>query len=319
MIPVMLVISFVAFSLMYLSPGDPAEIYLSQGGDAPSAEAVAELRTELGLNETFIVQYVHWLGNLFHGDLGTSIFTGNPVKEEIIRYFPNTLKLTLLGMALTLLISVPLGIFCAVHENSWIDTLIRGITFVTGSLPGFFAALLLTYLLGVKLKWLPTISSGNAIGILMPALTLALCLSATYIRQIRAAVLKELGENYIRMERSRGLKEHMILYHGALKSAMPSIITVAGINIGNLLGGTAIIEMVCTYQGLGRLAVNSITNRDYPLMQGYVLVMAVVYVLVNLAVDIVHAYMDPRVKNNYVLEGMKGTKSEKAKQTVQNS
>lgn len=319
MLPVMLLISFVAFSLMYLSPGDPAVIYLSQGGDAPSAEAIAELREELGLNDSFIVQYVHWLGDLFHGDLGTSIFTGNPVKEEIIRYFPNTLKLTLLGMALTLLISVPLGIFCAVHENSLMDTLIRGITFVTGSVPGFFAALLLTYILGVRLKWLPTISSGNAIGILMPSLTLAFCLSATYIRQVRAAVLRELGENYIRMEKARGLKQRTILYQGALTSALPSIITVIGINIGNLLGGTAIIETVCTYQGLGRLAVNSITNRDYPLMQGYVLVMAMIYVLINLAVDIAHAYMDPRVKKKYIIEGMKGTKGEKAGQTAKNS
>ena len=254
MIPIMLLISFIAFSLMYLSPGDPAVIYLSQGGDAPAAEAVEELQQKLGLDESFFTQYIRWLGNLFKGDLGTSIFTGNPVREEIVRYFPNTLKLT-------------------------------------------------------RLKWLPTISSGKRIGILMPALTLALCLSATYIRQIRAAVVKELGENYIRMERARGLKERMVLYQGALRSAMPSIMTVAGINIGNLLGGTAIIEMVCTYQGMGRLAVDSITNRDYPLMQGYVLVMAVVYVLVNLVVDIAYAYMDPRVKQEYILEGMKGAES----------
>ena len=308
-IPIMLLISFIAFSLMYLSPGDPAVIYLSQGGDAPAAEAVEELQQKLGLDESFFTQYIRWLGKLFHGDMGTSIFTGNPVKEEILRYFPNTLKLTLLGMLLTLLISIPLGVLCAIQENRWLDLLIRGLTFVTGSLPGFFAAMLLTYFLGVRLKWLPTISSGKRIGILMPALTLALCLSATYIRQIRAAVVKELGENYIRMERARGLKERMVLYQGALRSAMPSIMTVAGINIGNLLGGTAIIEMVCTYQGMGRLAVDSITNRDYPLMQGYVLVMAVVYVLVNLVVDIAYAYMDPRVKQEYILEGMEGAES----------
>ena len=306
LIPILLIISFVSFSLMHLSPGDPAETYLSQGGQTPDPKALVEVRTQLGLDKPFFEQYFNWLGGLFRGDLGTSFFTKKPVMQEIATLFPKTLALTFLGMALTLVISIPLGILCATHENKIIDYIIRFCTFVNSSLPGFFAAMLLIYVLGIKLRWLPTVSSGSAKGIWMPALTLALCLSAGYTRQIRAAIIAELGEDYIRMKRARGIKERVILYSGALRSVMPNIITLAGINIGRLLGGTAIIEIVCTYQGIGRLAVNSITNRDYPMMQGYILVMATIYVLVNLIVDLLHAAVDPRVKNRFVLEGMKG-------------
>lgn len=306
LIPILLVISFVSFSLIYLSPGDPAEIYLSQGGQTPDPKALVEVRSQLGLDKPFFEQYFSWLGGLFRGDLGTSFFTKKPVMQEIATLFPNTLALTFLGMVLTLVISIPLGILCATHENKIIDYVIRFITFVNSSLPGFFAAMLLIYVLGIRLRWLPTVSSGSPRGIWMPALTLALCLSAGYTRQIRAAIITELGEDYIRMKNARGIKERVILYSGALRSVMPEIITLAGINIGRLLGGTAIIEIVCTYQGIGRLAVNSITNRDYPMMQGYILVMAVIYVLVNLIVDLLHAAVDPRVKNRFILEGMRG-------------
>ncbi len=306
LIPILLIISFVSFSLMYLSPGDPAEIYLSQGGQTPDPKALVEVRSQLGLDKPFAEQYFNWLGGLFRGDLGTSFFTKKPVMQEIATLFPNTLALTFLGMALTLVIAIPLGILCATHENKIIDYIIRFFTFVNSSFPGFFAAMLLIYILGIRLRWLPTVSSGSPKGIWMPALTLALCLSAGYTRQIRAAIIAELGEDYIRMKQARGIKERVILYSGALRSIMPNIITLVGINIGRLLGGTAIIEIVCTYQGIGRLAVNSITNRDYPMMQGYILVMATIYVLVNLIVDLLHAAVDPRVKNRFVLEGMKG-------------
>ena len=305
LIPIMFIVSLIAFFLMYLSPGDPAAIYLSQGGDAPDAQALEQLRDQLGLNDPVWVQYGRWLLNIFRGDLGTSIFTGKPVTEEIATYFPNTLKLAALAMLLTLAISIPLGIVCAVFENKWIDVLLRVLSFINGSMPGFCIAMLLILVLGVYLRWLPTISSGSAMGIWIPTFTLAIALSAAYIRQIRNAIIEELGREYIRMERAKGIKEHAILFKGALKCALPRILTLAGLNFGALLGGTSIIEIVCTYQGLGRLAVNSITNRDYPLMQGYVLVMAFIYVMVNLVVDILHAYVDPRVKQQYMKESVK--------------
>ena len=306
LIPILLLISFISVSLMHLSPGDPAVIYLSQGGQSPDPAALAEVRQQLGLDKPFFQQYFSWLGGLFRGDLGTSFFSKKPVMQEIGTLFPKTLALTFLGMALTLIISIPLGILCATHENKLIDYILRVCTFINSSLPGFFAAMLLIYILGIKLRWLPTVSSGSAKGIWMPALTLALCLSAGYTRQIRTAIIAELGEDYIRMKRARGIQERVILYSGALRSVMPNIITLAGINVGRLLGGTAIIEIVCTYQGIGRLAVNSITNRDYPMMQGYILVMATIYVLVNLIVDLLHAAVDPRVKSRFIMEGKKG-------------
>ena len=314
LIPIMMLISFITFALMYLSPGDPVIILLTQDGSAPDDATVAAMREKLGLNDSFWVQYGRWLKNLLHGDLGTSIFTKHPVMQDIGTYFPNTLRLALLSMFFTLLISIPLGILTAVHENKLIDYVIRILTFTTGALPGFFAALMLIYLFGVKLRWLPTVSSGSPKGIIMPTMTLALTLSASYIRQIRAEIINELGENYIRMLRARGIKERMILYGGALKSVMPSILTLAGMRFGALLGGTSIIEIVCTYQGLGRLAVNSITNRDYPLMQGFVLMMAAIYVLVNLVVDIAHAYADPRVMNRILAEN--GGRKRHAKKTA---
>lgn len=305
LIPIMFILSLIAFFLMYLSPGDPATIYLSQGGDAPNAEALAILREKLGLNQPIWVQYLHWLGNVLSGNLGVSIFTGNPVTKEIASYFPNTLKLTLLSLVFTLAISIPLGILAAVFENRWVDYIIRFLSFINGSMPGFFISMLLILILGIRFKWFPTVSSGNPMGIWIPTFTLSIALSATYIRQIRNAIIEELGQEYIKMCKARGIKPWSILFKGALKSTIPSILTLAGINFGALLGGTAIIEVVCSYQGIGRLAVYSITNRDYPLMQGYVLVMAFIYVVVNLVVDILHAFVDPRVKQRYISEGVK--------------
>lgn len=308
LIPIMLLISLMAFTLMFLSPGDPATIYLSQGGVAPDAALVEQLRESMGLNQPFLVQYGKWIVNIFHGDFGTSFFTKNPVIEDIASCFPNTLKLTMIAMVWALIIAIPLGVISAVRANGILDAIIRGLAFLFGSMPGFFASMMLIYILAIKLRWLPTISSGNSNGFIIPGLTLALTIAPSYVRQIRAEIIKELSEEYVRMFRGRGITERIILYKNALKSVMPSILTLAGMNVGHLLGGTAIIEMICSYPGIGRLAVNSITNRDYPLMQTFVLLMAAVYVLVNLTVDILHAMADPRVKHRIVAENARKKK-----------
>lgn len=302
LIPIMILISLISFFLIYLSPGDPVWIYLSQGGVAPTEEALAHMRIELGLDKPLMEQYFSWIMGVLQGDFGTSISTGRPVIEEIMIVFPNTLMLTALAMLLTILISFPLGILAAVKENHFTDYMIRFCTFVTSSLPGFFAALLLIYIMAVRLRWLPTISAGSPKGIFMPALTLAITLSAGYIRQIRAALAGEMQQEYIRMYRARGIKERLVLFNGALISILPSIVTMASIHVGQLLGGTAIIEQVCTYPGVGRMAISAILNRDYPMVQAYVLLMALVYVLINLAVDILHAQIDPRVKQRILTE-----------------
>lgn len=296
-LPVLLIISFISYFLMYLSPGDPAEIYLSKSGDAPSAEALRQLHEELGLDDPFLVRYLRWGKGVLKGDLGNSIYTGRPVAYEIAKAFPNTLKLTFLSIFFTLALSIPLGIASALNENRVWDNIIRFVCFFLGSLPGFFVSLMLMLILGVKLRLLPTISANSPKGIWIPTLTLVLTMCPSYIRQVRAAVLKELEEDYIRLLRGRGIRERTILLRDVLKSVLPSILTIAGVNTGRLMGGTAIIESICSYQGLGELAVNSITHRDYPLMQGFVLMMALIYSLVNLTVDILNAFTDPRVKN----------------------
>ena len=307
LIPILFLISFISYFVMYLSPGDPATNFLSLSGNPPTNEQVEALRNSLGLNDPFFVQYFRWIGNiLFHGDFGTSIFTSDPVGAKIFSLLPSTIYLTVVSMVMTLVISIPLGVIAAVFENKFVDLLIRVTSFIGGSLPSFFTAMGLTYLFGVVLKWFPTISTGHPEGIILPAVTLAITTSASFIRQIRVTVIQELSEDYIRLKRSRGVKETVILFGNALKCAMPSILTIAGLNLGHLLGGTAVIETVCVYQGLGKTALNAITNRDYPMIQGYVLIMAVIYVLVNLVVDVAHAYADPRVKNRYIMENRKG-------------
>lgn len=317
LLPVLFVISLISYFLMYLSPGDPATILLSQNGEALDAEEVTAMREALSLDEPAWKQYLSWItGILFHGDFGTSIFTKRPVLTEIQTYFPNTVKLAVVSMLLVLLVSIPVGILAAVKENKAIDYFVRLTSFLANSLPGFFLALLLILLFGVNLKWLPVVSSNSTRGMIIPALTLAITLSGSYIRQVRTAVVQELGEPYVAMARARGIKEKYVLYRGALKSAIPALLTIAGMNFGHLLGGTAIIEMVCTYPGLGKLAVNSITNRDYPLMQAYVLLMAVIYVGVNLVVDILHAYSDLRVKNRIIEEEGNGSHVQKEKNVL---
>ncbi len=310
LIPVMFFVSAVSFMLMHLSPGDPAEIFFSKGGDVPNPAAVSAMREKLGLNEPILKQYTVWVGNLLHGDFGYSISSGRPVLSEILKYFPNTLRLTFLSMALTLLVSIPLGVLAAVKENKAADYLIRILSFVSSSMPGFFVALILIYIFSIKFRLLPVISAGNTDGIILPALTLAICLSANYVRQVRAAVIREMGEEYIRMERARGIRESSILFGSALKSSMPAILAIAGMNIGHLLGGTSIIEIVFTYPGIGRLAVQAITERDYPMVQGYMLLTATICTAINLITDVLHAYAAPLVK--YGIEAGSRGKSEKA-------
>ena len=310
LVPVMFLVSVISFLLIYLSPGDPVVLFFSKGGDVPNQAAIEAMRERLGLNAPLWQQYLSWITGVLQGDFGRSIVSGRPVLSEILKHFPNTLKLTILAMGLTLLVSLPLGILAALRENRAEDYLIRILSFINSSLPGFFAGVLLIYIFSVKLRLLPTISSGSARGIVLPTLTLVICLSATYVRQVRAALLKEMGEEYIRMIRARGVKERWIWLRSALKRTLPTILTLAGVNIGHLLGGTAIIEIVFTYPGVGRLAVQAITDRDYPLIQGYVLLMAVIYVAVNLLVDILHAYADPLVKQT--IAGKRGELGKKA-------
>lgn len=299
LVPILLMISLISFFLIYLSPGDPVDAMLSQGGGIPDDQVYYDTRASLGLDRPIPVQYVDWLGNVLHGNLGNSITTGKPVVQEIGSRLPATIFLALVSMAFTLLVSVPLGILTAVKKNRFIDYFVRSLSFVGAAMPGFFMGLCLVYVFALYLHVLPSLGSLQGAGWVLPVLTLTLCESASYIRQVRTIVIKELGEGYVIAERVRGIKNTAILFRSVLKAVFPTIMVLAGMSVGQLLGGTAIVEMVFGWPGVGRYAVQMISVRDYPVVQGYVLLMALIFVLVNLVVDILHTYLDPRARSQY--------------------
>ncbi|MGN0363008.1 MAG: nickel ABC transporter permease [Bilifractor sp.] len=297
-IPVLLGITFLSFALMHAAGSDAVtEMYANKG--AVSQEIIDAKRAELGLNKPFLVQYFSWLGGFMTGNLGTSYVSGKDVFGTFISKLPATLLLTLLSVIATVVISIPLGILAAVHHDKVTDYILRFLSFIGNSLPNFFVALLLLQLFAIRLKWLPSISEGISLkSAILPTMTLAIAMSAKYMRQVRAAVLDELNKDYVAGARARGIRGRIILWKSVLRSAMLTIITLLALSIGSLLGGTAIIESIFMWDGVGKLAVDSITMRDYPMIQAYVVWMAVIYVAVNLVTDLLYMYLDPRIRLN---------------------
>ncbi|MBP2636271.1 MAG: nikB 2 [Firmicutes bacterium] len=290
-------VSFLTFSLMYLSPGDPAEMLLEVADTIVSKETLDETRAQLGLDQPFHVQYIRWITGVLQGDMGMSYSAKMPVTERLWQCLPGTLVLAGSATVMMLLIAVPCGILSAVYRNRAVDYLIRGISFLGVSMPSFWVGLILLYILGLKLKLFPI--TGGAVSLermVLPALTLAIAMSAKYTRQVRTAVLEELGQDYIFGARTRGIPLRKILWRHVLPNACLPLITLLGMSIGWLLGGVAVIEMVFAWPGLGKMAVHAIEMRDYPLVQGFVLWIAVLYMGINLLVDISYTYLDPRLK-----------------------
>lgn len=292
-------ISFLTFLLTYLAPGDPAEIMLSAGGHMPSAELVAQTRIELGLDRPFLVQYGNWLGNLLQGDWGISYSQKIPVLQKLIECMMPTLKLTIASLILMLLISIPAGIVAAIYQGRWIDGIIRGLTFLGVSMPSFWLGLILLRVFGVVLHWVPVAGGSNDMrSFILPALTLACAMAAKYTRQVRAAVLHEYHQDYVLGARIRGLSELRILCRHVLPNAMLPLITLLGLSVGSLLGGTVVVEVIFSLQGMGNLAVRAITAHDYPLIQGYVLFVALLYMLINQIIDFSYTQLNPRLKEH---------------------
>ena len=296
-IVVLIGISFLTFLLTYLSPGDPVRTMLSATGVMPSEELVQSIREEMGLNDPFFTQYFRWLGNCLHGDFGDSYSFSRPVVELLAARLWPTLKLTIFSMVLMLIISVPLGMCSAVYKDSWIDNLVRGFTFLGISLPNFWVGLLLMLVFCVQVNWLPVICSGGDFkSMILPSVTLAIAMSSKYTRQVRATVLEELNKDYVQGARARGIRGNKILIFSVLKASMLTIVTLLALSIGSLLGGTAIVESIFMWDGVGKMAVDAITMRDYPIIQAYVIWMAVIYVVVNLITDLIYHYLDPRIR-----------------------
>lgn len=296
LIPVLLGITLLSFGLMYLAGSDAVtELYGDKG--AVAQEIIDAKRAELGLDKPFLTQYLAWLGGLLRGDMGRSYVSGKEVLPTFLSKLPATVLLTGLSIGLTVVISVPLGVLAAVKQNRWVDYLLRFCSFLGNSLPNFFVALLLMQLFAIRLKWLPVISKGLSLrSALLPTLTLAIAMSAKYLRQVRSAVLEELSKDYVLGAQARGVRRSVIVGRSVLKSAMLTIITLLALSIGNLLGGTAIVESIFLWDGVGKLAVDAITLRDYPMIQAYVVWMAMIYVLVNLVTDLLYHLLDPRVR-----------------------
>ena len=296
LIPIVIGITFLSFAMMRLAGGDAiTEMYGNKG--AVSQEVIDIKRAELGLDKPFVTQYVAWLSGMLRGDMGVSYVSGRDVFNTFISKLPATLMLTGLSILLTVVISIPLGVLAAVRHDRIVDYCLRFLSFIGNSLPNFFVALLLMQLLAIKLNWLPVISSGTTLkSAMMPTLTLAISMSAKYMRQVRATVLEELNKDYVTGAKARGVRGRVILWRSVLKASMLTIVTLLALSIGSLLGGTAIIESIFTWDGVGKLAVDAITMRDYPLIQAYVVWMAIIYVLVNLVTDLLYHALDPRIR-----------------------
>ena len=296
-------ITFLSFLLSWLSPGDAAERMLKKSGMMVTEEQLEAKREELGIDQPLLVQYKNWLVKLCKGDLGTSYKSKKEVVQELAKNLPYTAALTAVAMLLVILISLPVGILCAQHRNGLFDNIWRGVTYLFSSLPSFFVALLLMYVLALKLGLLPVIATRNWKGILMPALVLALTLSAWSIRQVRAIVLKELSKGYIDGLKSRGISRRKILFGHVLKNSMLPLVTLFGISIGNMMGGTTIVESIFSWPGVGKMAVDAINYRDYPVIQGYVVWMALIFLVINFAVDASYQFFDPRVRKGVEKDG----------------
>ena len=296
LLPVLLGVTFLSFAMMRAAGSDAiTELYGDKG--AVAQEIIDAKRAELGLDQPFLVQYGAWLRGLLTGDMGVSYVSGKKVFDTFVSKLPATLLLTCLSVAATVVISIPLGIWAAVRRDRFVDYFLRFFSFIGNSLPNFFVALLLMQLFSIKWKLLPVISNGTTLGgAILPTLTLAIAMSAKYLRQVRATVLEELGKDYVLGAKARGVRESVTLWKSVLKSAMLTIITLLALSIGSLLGGTAIIESIFMWDGVGKLAVDSITMRDYPLIQAYVVWMAIIYVVVNLITDILYHVLDPRIR-----------------------
>ena len=296
LIPILIGITFLSFAMMRLAGSDAVtEMYANKG--AVSQEVIDLKRAELGLDKPFVTQYFAWLGGMLRGDMGVSYVSGRDVFQTFVSKLPATLLLTALSILLTVVISIPLGVLAAVRHDKITDYCLRFLSFIGNSLPNFFVALLLMQLLAIKLNWLPVISNGTSIrSAMMPTLTLAISMSAKYMRQVRATVLEELNKDYVLGAQARGVRGSVILWKSVIKSSMLTIVTLLALSIGSLLGGTAIIESIFMWDGVGKLAVDAITMRDYPLIQAYVVWMAVIYVLVNLITDLLYHALDPRIR-----------------------
>lgn len=297
LIPVLIGITFLSFAMMRLAGGDAVTyMYENAGANVPQ-EIIDKTKAEYGLDKPFLVQYASWFAGMITGDMGTSYVSQRDVFDTFLSKLPSTILLMVSSVALTVLAAVPLGILSAVRQNRWADYLIRFFSFMGNSMPNFFAALVLIYIFSIQMDWLPAVTNDHmGKSLVLPTLTLAVSMASKYTRQVRSAVLEELEKDYVAGARARGVRGKVIIWKSVMKSSMLTMITLLSLSIGSLLGGTTVVETIFMWDGVGKMAVDAITMRDYPVVQAYVAWMAVIYVLINLATDVIYHYLDPRVR-----------------------
>ena len=297
LIPILFAITFLSYGMMRIAGSDVVTQKMENTGTVVSDEVLNAEREQLGLDKPFLTQYAVWLGKLLRGDMGNSYVSGKPVFATFISKLPATLLLTAVSIVMTIIISVPLGVLAAVKQNRMTDYVIRFFSFIGNSLPNFFVSLILMYVLAIRLRWFPVIAKDVSLkSVAMPAITLAIAMSAKYLRQVRATVLDELSKDYVAGARARGIRFSVTLWRSVMKASLVTIITLLMLSVGNLLGGTAIVESIFMWDGVGKMAVDAISMRDYPIIQAYVMWMAIIYVAVNLLTDLSYHFLDPRIR-----------------------
>ena len=293
-IPLLLVVTVAVFLIMELTPGDPAVLMLGQDATPQSIEA---LRIQFGLDRPLPEQYLRFLLNLIQGDLGRSFVTHLPVSGELARTWPATLQLAVAAMAIALVVGLPLGVVTAVKRGGWIDQITRVIVLISVSMPIFWSGLLLIYLFAVQLRWLPTSGAGSLANLVLPSISLSTFSLAVIVRLTRSSMIDVMGEDYVRTARAKGLRDLVVIVRHGLKNALIPVVTIAGLQFGQLLAGAVLTETVFNWPGLGRLTVTAVFARDYPMIRGAILVVAATFILVNLFVDLVYAFLDPRIRH----------------------
>ena len=297
LIPVLLGMSFIIFTMMYITPGDPARLIL---GEQASEEAIQDFRNKEGLNDPFFVRYANYVWKAVrHGDIGQSYVTKNPVVKDVMAAFPATVKLAFLAVLVSVTIGVPFGIISAVKQYTWIDSVVMFGAMIGVSMPSFWLGLLLILFFSVELGWFPSSGFDTPAAMVLPAIALGLHSMALIMRMTRSSMLEVIRQDYIRTARSKGQQEKLVIWRHALGNALIPIITVVGLQFGNILGGAVLVESIFSIPGIGRLMVDAIKMRDYPVVQGGVLWIAVACSIVNLVIDLAYAWVDPRIKTQY--------------------
>ena len=296
MIPIILGVTFIVVILLDLTPGDPARQLL---GNFATEEEIEVLREEMGLNKPLIVRYVKYIGGVLHGDLGTSYFTKESVLADILQRFPYTLLLVVISMALAIITGIPTGVYAATHQYTWKDNVSIVLSLFCVSMPNFWFALILVQIFATKLGWVPPLGIDTWKGWILPAIAVSIGYSATIARQTRSSMLEEIRQDYVVTARAKGQSEGKVIYKHALKNALIPVIVIIGSVFGASLGGAVIAETVFAIPGLGNYTLSALTSRDYPAVQGSVLFIAVLYSVIMLIVDLVFAFVDPRIKSQY--------------------